>query len=213
MRRHRRSRGQSATKAGEVCDDGNNNACGTCSVGCTAIQTPAAATGEVWTNYGARSGEGGNYSTGDRLTLSDGLRTGTIEFRFVGTGDSPAGNVVVELFPAPSQSTANMVGSAVFSAIRHLNLALTVQEPGDLYIVLTLVNNQLGGGARNAPILLNGTIVTSGAITVKGMSGGVAYDCAVGTGCTQNADCFSGTCCLTAGSPAGCTAAKLRTCL
>lgn len=89
-----------------------------------------------------------------------------------------------------------------------LDVSAVVDEDHPPLIHLT--NESPGGGPRNVAIVES---VANAAFVVSGMSGGVAYDCAAGTGCAQDADCLSGSCCLSAGTPTSCTSTSIGKCL
>jgi cysteine-rich repeat protein len=63
--------GQAEASLGEVCDDGNASACGTCSADCTTI-TSAAATGKIVAVSAV-----GHILDGDNFTLNDGFKQNT----------------------------------------------------------------------------------------------------------------------------------------
>jgi hypothetical protein len=56
-----------AQVSGEVCDDFNTNACGTCSASCSAPSHPTAPTGAITTVDGA------NLANGETFTVGDGI--------------------------------------------------------------------------------------------------------------------------------------------
>jgi cysteine-rich repeat protein len=177
---------------GEVCDDGNNNACGLCAAGCRQIQPPSAASGTI---TAVAENLLGMPST---FTLRDGIHTVVFEFDTDGVVDSGA-DVLVNLQPGGGQ-TADEVAQAIVDAVNSVGPGLTITAAKVPGVPLVLLQNDSLGGFGNLAVV---TTVTDPGFLVTGMSGGAAADCLSGTPCTSDGDCRSGTC-SSATSPKTC---------
>lgn len=181
---------------GEACDDGNTAACGTCNATCSMTQVPASAVGSFDIHASSE------FQDGDYVTLSDGVSE--LTFRFVEgimrSDDPSVRELMIFRGDSPPQT-------AEYLAIVINRQSFGVQATYGSTSTVRLAN-QNKGAKGNVPILWS-----SAFHHVSGMSGGVAYDCPAGTGCSQDADCLSGSCCLQAGTPTSCTSTNLRQCL
>jgi cysteine-rich repeat protein len=170
----------------EVCDDDNTNACGICSSNCKAAQPSAKASGSL----GATAGS--DMHDGETLVLSDGHRSITLEFDVSSTGSFNgvvAPHIAVQANSlTTSGDSGAMIASRIVTAINGAGIDITASPISGAN--LSLVNN-VSGSAGN--VAIGSTIATPNFI-VNGMSGGSAFDCDVGIGCAQNADCSSGIC-------------------
>jgi cysteine-rich repeat protein len=161
---------------GEVCDDGNANACGTCNASCTVEQPPAQATGYI------SAVPVDELFDGDTFTLSDGFTTLTFEIDKDGTVSQ--GHIPVNL---TTSSDASFTANKIVLAIELSGLQITAIRFGGLVI---LTNNSLTGLGNQS---ITKTIA-NGDFVVSGMSGGAGGDCSAGVACSTNADCASGVC-------------------
>lgn len=183
--------GDGSRNGPEICDDGNNAACGTCGAGCTQSQPGSAAIGSITTVAPS------NIVDGETFTLNDGVSQEIFEFD-KGDGGT-TGRVVVDI---SSAGGANGVASIVNGSINteHTAGRLTISSSRNNN-VLSLTNTQPGSAGNQA---ITETVANSG-FTVTGMSGGRAFDCPSGTGCVGDSDCAPGLACQDAGAGLGST--------
>jgi cysteine-rich repeat protein len=172
--------GNGTVEGTETCDDGNTNACGTCSADCATERTPAAATGNITTIPVAMLADG------ETFTLDDGISAATV-FELDDDSSVAGGNVDVDI---SSAANANDVRDAIIAAVNGVAGGLRITASSGGAAAVDLVNDVVGE-AGNQTIVE--TVADSG-FTVTGMSGGAARDCAAGVGCVGNSDCTSGTC-------------------
>jgi hypothetical protein len=168
--------------AGEVCDDGNNASCGTCSASCGQSQPASAAVGSITTVGPSSLGDG------ETFTLNDGVNVEVFE---IDKGDGgTAGRVVVDITSAGGPNgVATLINASINGESTAGRLTITSTRSSN---VLTLANSQ-PGSAGNQPI--TETVANTGFL-VSGMAGGRAFDCSAGTGCTTSTDCAIGLTCL-----------------
>jgi cysteine-rich repeat protein len=176
----------------EACDDGNTNACGTCSADCSVAITPSRATGSIT----AASADGANIHTGDTFTLNDGFHPATV-FEFTFDGTHGAGTTPITVTDgSDSTDTAHDVAVKMKAAIESLQttLHMTVALGGATDQIVQLTNTHVSSRG-NQPIGRSANLGTH--FTFVDMANGNAGDCATGIGCTSNNDCLSGACNLT----------------
>lgn len=156
----------------EACDDGNTDACGTCSADCQTAIPPTAATGSI------TALPAGNIPDGKTITLLDGIHsTGTV-FEFDKNNSIAAGNIKIALVTG---QTAGTVATLIRDAINGVttSLVITASVSGTK---VNLLNDQAGSFG-------NRTITTTHtAFVIAGMSGGLARNCAA-KNCTSQDDC------------------------
>lgn len=169
--------GNGIQESGEACDDFNNNDCGSCIAGCTAVQTPTAATGSI-TVVAAASLVAGT----DQFTIDDGFNAATT-FTFNTSGSPP----VIDISAA---TTADDVKTATINAINAIGGTLEVTASDGGTGVVTLTHDRLSSAGNQAVT----ESVSDAGFMVSGLSGGVAGDCPATTGCNSNDDCLSGSC-------------------
>lgn len=172
--------GDGVINGGETCDDRNGMACGTCTANCSNVVPPRAATGSIMAALGKEQLDG------EIFVLDDGINP-PVTFEWERNGGVPAPRV-----PVPFQSSfgQGQMAMAVASAINSVgsSLLITATHSGGPMAMLSH-DRQTALGNRTIT-----HTVTNGTFAVTGMSGGAAGDCGSNVGCTQNADCASGTC-------------------
>ncbi len=179
--------------AGEVCDDHNTLACGTCNNanGCqnATTATLTAATGTI-TSVAA----GSAYTDHETFTLSDGWHALIFEFS---NSTVTSGNVPISIAATATAMTCN-----ICKAINGSGLSITVDcSSCNTNNVFTLTN-AIAGAVGNVQMA---TTAPSTAFIATGMSGGAAGDCAGGVGCNQGADCASSICTASVCAAPSCT--------
>jgi cysteine-rich repeat protein len=177
--------GYANAKAGETCDDGNTNVCGTCSADCST-KTQAAAGGTITTP------SANLMTTGDVFTLDDGFHSPTtfeycVKTATVTTCTAGGGHVLIATDIADA---ADVVRDLTVAAISGVGATLDINAAAGGAGVAVLTNTHQSA-LGNKPI--TATTVTN-QFLVTGMSGGLAGDCPVGVGCASNADCASNSC-------------------
>ena len=171
--------GDAMVLGGEVCDDGNADACGTCSDDCGATQpiTPASAMITF-----ARASD---LVDGDNFTIDDGTMSATFEYDTAIDGVMP-GNVAVDL---SGTTTRMQVRARTVLAIATTTLTFTATDVGSTQ---TLLTNTSPGAAGNTATVNN---VATSVFAIDAMfSGGMGLACPTGTGCVAAADCASLVC-------------------
>jgi cysteine-rich repeat protein len=164
--------------ATEACDDGNSSACGTCNATCNVLQSPTFASGSI------TAATAMVLTSGETFTIADGLHS-PITFEFT-TGVPAAGHVGVS---TATPATAAVMATRIAAAINATGVSrASVDTTTPTRVILI---DGIPGAAGNIPIA---ETVASTAFVVIGMSGGSAYDCGVGVGCTANTDCASAIC-------------------
>lgn len=162
----------------EACDDFNNNSCGSCNMGCSAVQTPTAATGSITVVAGA------NLVDGETFTIDDGFNS-AVTFEFDSDASNPTNAVTFT-----AGDTAEQVEAAIIAAINNVVTGLIVTASDGGAGVVTLTHDRLSS-AGNQTVT---ETVTDAGFVVSGLSGGVAGDCPATTGCSSGDDCLSGSC-------------------
>lgn len=173
-----------STWAGETCDDGNTDACGTCNATCTAAPSSTEATGSLLITLD------GDALLGDSWALGDGTHLPVI-FEFSQFGEAAPGHVpiLISSFDLPEQ-----VAAAIARTVNvQPSLDIRATSQGAL---VTLVN-QATGAYGNQRILAPDS---GSELQATGMSGGKGRDCPAGMGCSQNEDCAPGLRCLNTGA-------------
>lgn len=160
----------------EVCDDGNADACGTCSATCKQNQERHAS-GHI------KAVDGSMIDDGERIYVSDGFKTVVLEFDKNWLTRSDHKSVVIW-----DRSPADHVADAIHRTINAL-------PPGTLEIKATLegdfarLTHKSLGTAGNQRITLSRE---NSPLRVVGMSGGQGQDCPRDMGCTRHKDCAPG---------------------
>ena len=169
------------TTCPEVCDDGNTDACGTCSATCSAQQPAAHATGLIVAVDGA------SLADGETFTLDDGIGT-VVTFEFdVASDGVEDGNTAINVSGAePASSMATKIQAAIND---HPDLQIDAEAISNV-VSLT---NQRASSLGNEPIVRN---VSDPDFFVTGMGGGAGGDCGEGVGCATDSDCTPGLVCV-----------------
>jgi len=162
--------------AGEVCDDHNELACGSCSADCQIVQL-AAATGSLAIPGAAA------LTDGETFTLNDGVHAATT-FEF-NKGSASGGHVQIKY---GNTDTAAVVCALTVTAINGVTTTLAITAAACSANVTNLTNNRQTS-LGNVPIINN-----TAAMTATGMAGGKGGDCPLNTGCATGNDCATGTC-------------------
>jgi cysteine-rich repeat protein len=167
----------------EACDDGNTDACGTCSATCTQVQL-AKATGTLKPVQGNQLNPS---SYRDTFSLGDGLNVPVI-FEFDKDGVISPGHVGVPIENGDSRSeVAAAIAEAINAVGEQLHVTATVEGES-----VMLVNN-FHGNSGNQDIIER---VANQNFQVTGMWGGKGLDCPKGMSCRQSDDCRSELMCL-----------------
>ena len=171
----------------EACDDGNNLACGTCTVGCSTSITAAAATGTITPGAGAP----GDLLDDETFTLNDGTHPAVVfEFDEAASGDGvTTGRIAIAFDVAGTPDALQAAIIAAINGVADTTLAITA-APGTAVPNVALTN-QVPGTAGNQT---SGETVANATFMISAMAGGAARNCAVGVGCNVAADCLSGIC-------------------
>jgi cysteine-rich repeat protein len=187
--------GHTNTLAGEACDDGNNDACGTCTVMCGAPVEPVAAEGSILVTppAGANVLGGANVLDGDTFTLRDGVAGHpAVVFEFDSNGAVAAGHVEIAFTLAnTSTELATAMRDAINASAVTLDVTATIGATVAGKTALKLVNDHQSA-LGNQPIDAGGAI--AGHFVFQALADGAAGDCATGVGCMSGADCASGVC-------------------
>jgi len=193
------------TVAGERCEDGNADACGTCAADCKSPAIAASkATSTVMTSAGDQIADAGDF-----IKLDDGFGN-VLTFEFTTTSVSISGAFPVLFVKSPTADGAVTIAGNMALAIHTQFLAgfggplasgfsidAVVVPPGTNTVVLT---NQRKSKFGNTTTLTNGLPQFSFSPIINGafkMDGGAAGDCNSGVGCKSGDDCKSGACNLT----------------
>jgi hypothetical protein len=162
----------------ESCDDGNTT-CGSCSTDCQTT-TLQASTGLIF------AAAANDYrANGDTFTLTDGFTAKTFE---ITTGTATGTNILISI-------SAGELNAAVASKIAtkiSANLQLTATAVGSVVTLTDVVQTSRGD------VGILSTVATAN-FAVVGMGGSQGGNCAGGQRCTQNVDCASHVCTITAG--------------
>jgi len=178
--------GNGVVESGEVCDDGNVNACGTCAANCAATRAiPASADGSIV--IGAMT----FIMDEDTFTLDDGTNTVVFEFDcgppdcIAGTTGVTSGNHAIPFTAAnfDSLNDETEYRDLVIDAIDDANTA------GD---ILTTAAD--GGSSPATVALSNIDIITD---TVGNPNWVTGQRCASGISCATDADCQNASSCNT----------------
>lgn len=172
--------GDGFQNGGEACDDGNTEACGTCSATCTQVQY-AKATGTIRAVAGHQIGS-------ETLSVGDGLNIPVI-FEFDKNDEVEPGHIPITIRLADSKEE---VAAAIRSAINGTGSILQIEatmQGGDT----VLLTHYFAGSFGNVPIIER---VSNQGFRVSGMSGGKGFDCAEGTPCKESNDCKPALVCL-----------------
>jgi cysteine-rich repeat protein len=159
----------------EICDDGNNLACGSCSADCRTV-TSANATGLI---FAAKADD--YRPNGDTFTIDDGVTAVTFELTAVSAG---ANNVKITLTAGESNST---VATHIASAIGASALLINASAIGSV----VKLDHKRSTATGNHDIV--STVATANFAAV-GMDGGQGGDCTNGQGCVSALDCASNVC-------------------
>jgi cysteine-rich repeat protein len=174
-------------RVGEVCDDGNNNTCGTCSANCHQKQDVSRATGSII------AVPRDNLSGPDHFSISDGTKI--LVFEFDNNDKVEPGRIPIKI---QNTEDANDVADVIASVINASDFRVKVSAVHWNVVMLT---HEHKGAIGNQP--MSEQVIASG-FRVEGMSGGFGYDCPANEGCRRNEDCKSGlTCNIPAGQPKG----------
>jgi hypothetical protein len=158
----------------ETCDDGNADACGSCSASCQTVQS-GHASGLIVAASGA------SIADGETLAIADGLG-GSLVLEF--DKDFFAFNQPLTITNA---DTPSMVAKKIADAVNGSLLRVDAVAFGALVELVHQVATSLG----NQSIA---ETVSAPDFYVQGMQGGAGGDCATSVGCTSDGDCASGSC-------------------
>jgi hypothetical protein len=182
--------------AGETCDDGNANACGTCSADCQTVQTLATATGTLTFS--------GNLAAGDSITI------GGVTYAFVtdlmgalanavliGSNiGQTIGHLVAAINGAAGEGTTYSVGTVANPAV---TAADTSAGPTDRVTLTARAVGSAGNTIGTVEVTDSGDVMTFSGTT---LAGGAGTTCALGVGCTSGSVCASGSCVSNVCAPA-----------
>ncbi|MGI5860463.1 MAG: DUF4215 domain-containing protein [Myxococcales bacterium] len=172
----------------EACDDGNADACGTCSANCATEQW-AKATGSLTTPKKQK------LNNHDWFRLSDGTNIVEFEFRRSDSFTAHPSRVVMDIrscgsgdqgIPCVCSAIRNAINGALGS---NFGIRATYQGFG---AIVRLENKQEGAFGN---VTIDKEVGTRD-FRVSGMGGGLGRDCGRGVGCTQDRDCERGLSCL-----------------
>ena len=162
----------------EECDDGNADPCGTCNATCTQTQEATNAIGEISAIRGTF------IEDGEILSISDGYKRLTFEFnRNIETTISS--RIRIEI-PTPDFDSEAAMASKITWAINASRGPKDFKITADRDGVKVILRNDYKGGYGNKSIVSS---IEPGEFKLKGMDKGLAYDCPVNIGCTQDKDC------------------------
>jgi cysteine-rich repeat protein len=188
----------------EACDDGNADACGTCSAQCLQVQEPAKAEGTL-----TLGGPIAGIQDGWRFSISDGYVLKVFEFdRAPDPGEYTSGHIRVYL---GADETAESVAARItnlinFDQVSRLVIKANLQGCSAATCTVKLENEE-AGAVGNHPIRI-GPLPEDNALgtylKVAGMSGGQAWDCSRGVECSQDRDCLRGLSCTGSGNKKCC---------
>ncbi|QRN98391.1 DUF4215 domain-containing protein [Archangium violaceum] len=164
------------TRAGEVCDDGNNLPCGTCNSSCKQWQDLKPAKGSI-INLPRDA-----LNDGEKIFIHDGQKSVTFEFNKDDKGCSDNTRCVdIRNRPQPDE-----VADALAGEIRYSSLDIEVTSVR--WNVINLENDAAGSGG-NKPIT---DTVDHDLFATEGMAGGSGEGCGEGISCRLDSDCKSG---------------------
>lgn len=170
-------------KAGELCEDGNNDDCGTCNSTCRSRNIPSIASGFI------DATDSWKLTAGETFTVDDGLHPAVV-FEF--TNKNPAqGHVKI-----PIQGSAVDIAQSIIAAINSLpnfdiNASLSSTPGENDHVILEHAYPTALGNRR-----ITHTVQDSSFFT-QGMTGGAAKDCSWNMNCTVDDDCRPGLHCQT----------------
>ncbi|QRN98385.1 DUF4215 domain-containing protein [Archangium violaceum] len=176
----------------ELCDDGNNVDCGTCSADCKNRQDASYATGKII------AVPTDNISDGATFSINDGVLD-RLHFEFDVTNDGVAkNNIKVDI---SDKKHPNEVADQIAAAISN-------GTPNGFRVYVFSINwNEVQLSHRSMGTAGNHQIRKSGNnnnLRVEGMSGGSGYNCPRYTGCVRDEDCtFDLKCDIPLGSAKG----------
>jgi cysteine-rich repeat protein len=163
----------------EVCDDGNNNACGTCNVGCGTSTTAAAAAGSVTPQTAATLPDGATF------ILNDGFNP-AVTFEF-DSNDDVTNTATLIAIDYTTATTDLELRTAIVTAVNGVAGTLFITASNGTAPAATLTHDRMSS-------IGNIAITPSSGVTVVGMTGGLAGNCAAGMGCNVDTDCASNDC-------------------
>ena len=162
-------------QAGEHCEDGNSDNCGTCNKTCEFRHAPTRAFGFIDAAAAAK------ITAGETFTLDDG-RHPQVVFEFT-NGNAAQGRIKI-----PLQGTAHEMAQAILSAIADVNnldfdlLLNTDPNENDQVLLWHKYPTSLGNRAITHT-------AHDESFYVEGMQGGAAGNCPATMGCTVDEDC------------------------
>jgi hypothetical protein len=178
--------GHANTVAGELCDDGNVDACGSCGLACSTPVTPTAATGSII------AVDGGSIADGDTITIDDGFHTAVV-FEF-DKGGQLNDNTHVEITLQGASDTDVEVAQKINDAIDGVKSRLDITPDFDELTPIVQLTNTHKSSLGNVAIIFTPASTPPTGFVITGMSGGLAGDCGDAIGCTTRADCRSNLC-------------------
>jgi hypothetical protein len=178
--------GNASVDSGEACDDGNQNACGTCSSNCSAARTiPTSADGALVINPATF------FADGDTFTLNDGTNSPTtfeLECDPIAdcAGDPNAAAGVASGNVAVAFGAANFDGTTDGEEFRDL-IITAIQG-----VATGLDTAASDAGLSTPTVALSDVTAVSETVGNPGFVATVR--CGAGVGCATGADCLSGDC-------------------
>ena len=179
--------GNGIVDEGEICDDGNTSACGSCSSTCGQVQS-AQATGLLFVGSGtdldtAPTGGGNN-----KFSLSDDYSNPDATVTFEYTNGTPGtGHIAIGFVDTGTPDTSASIATKTAAAINASKLLVTATAVNN---VVVLVNERATTRGNGAITVTAG----SGNFMSSPMAGAGGGDCANGVGCVSNLDCGGGNC-------------------
>jgi len=170
---------------GELCDDGNANACGACNLTCSAVAPAEAATGVIIAAAAdlLQPIDDMDVAHNDTFEIKDGLG-GDVTFVFT----LAAPTLPNQIHLIPGTDNAGMA-SLIASTIQASGLQMTAARVGTSAVVL--LTNKVKTSRGTQPISNN---VNTLNFAATGLTGGHSGDCNDGVGCTVDSDCKTNLC-------------------
>jgi cysteine-rich repeat protein len=179
--------------ANEICDDGNTDACGTCSPNCQQAQLILArATGTITVTA--------TVNDGATLTINDGINSVLFsEFDTDGSCISTSDRICINVPGATTNDVAARIAAAINS--RGVRLLVMANQSSNQVQLTHDLEGQIGNGVDPYAIVTLSPGVMG--LALLNLSDGTGYDCPTATGCVRNEDCRTRYCSISAGKERG----------
>jgi hypothetical protein len=185
----------------EVCDDGNTDACGTCSPDCKTPQMMSTkATGRIDVTSIPNDGA--------MLTINDGINSLLVlEFDTNGSCTSTSDRACINISSGSGAPSNDDVAGMIATTINGfgLRLLVTPTQNGSRVEVAHDLEGQIGNGTDPYAIVTRSPSTMG--IALSNLSDGMGYNCPAGTnpptGCVRNADCRARNCSIPPGKERG----------